>query len=101
MLNLLRQVLTMMLVSLLLPGLWLWVAFSNADRFTNGILSERCLDDYLILPWPRVVRLSDRVQVEWFRQIDPISDAGEGVFPVSGIGLVDAARITPVDGVQP
>ena len=39
MLYLLRQVLTMMLVSLLLPGLWLWVAFSNADRLTNGILS--------------------------------------------------------------
>ncbi len=50
--------------------------------------------------WPRVVRLSDRVRVEWFRQIGPT-----WVLPkcpldmaVSGIGTLDVARVIPVEG---
>ena len=53
--------------------------------------------------WPMVVRLSDRVKVEWFRQIGPI-----GVDPqcphdmaVSGIGTIEVARVIPVDGPDP
>lgn len=48
--------------------------------------------------WPMVVKLSDRVEVKWFRQVAPISDTGANEFAVSGIGTVAAARITPADG---
>ncbi|MDE2664400.1 MAG: endonuclease/exonuclease/phosphatase family protein [Gemmatimonadota bacterium] len=48
--------------------------------------------------WCRVVRLSDRVRVEHFTQIDPISMAKPGEMPVSGIGTSAAARVIPQDG---
>lgn len=51
--------------------------------------------------WPRVVKLSDRVEVEWFKQIDPISEAKEDEIAVSGIGTIDAAKVTPCDGSEP
>ena len=41
--------------------------------------------------WCGVVRLSDRVRVEHFTQIDPISVAEHDQMPVSGIGA-SAAR---------
>ena len=47
--------------------------------------------------WARVVKLSDRVDVEWFKQVSPISEAADDEFPVSGIGTVAAARVTPRD----
>lgn len=49
--------------------------------------------------WPMVVRLSNRVDVEWFKQVGPIwryPEAGE--IAVSGIGTITAARIIPRDG---
>ena len=50
--------------------------------------------------WPMVVKLSDRVNVEWFRQIGPTWVAPERPheMAVSGIGTMDAARVTPVAG---
>ena len=47
--------------------------------------------------WPMVVRLSDRVRVEWFRQIGPTWVARErsGDVAVSGIGIIDVAKIIP------
>ena len=45
--------------------------------------------------WPLVVQLSDRVEVEWFRQVPPISELGECDIGVSGIGTMAAARVTP------
>ena len=48
--------------------------------------------------WTRVVKLSDRVEVEWFRQVSPIGMPEPDEFPVSGIGTVAAARVTPRDG---
>ena len=48
--------------------------------------------------WPRVVKLSDRVDVDWFKQVSPIGEAADDEFPVSGIGTVAAARVTPLDG---
>ena len=48
--------------------------------------------------WCRVVQLSDRVDVEWFRAVPPISELGDHDFPVSGIGSVAAARVTPRGG---
>ena len=52
--------------------------------------------------WPMVVRLSDRVEVEWFRQISPVWGAGPDEIEVSGFGTITAARVTPKDGsVEP
>ena len=48
--------------------------------------------------FPLVVRLSDRVEVEWFRQVDPISEVGINDIAVSGIGHVEVARVTPHGG---
>lgn len=47
--------------------------------------------------WAMVVKLSDRVDVEWFRQVSPICEPVADEFPVSGIGTVAAARVTPKD----
>ena len=48
--------------------------------------------------WPMVVRLSDRVDVEWFKQVGPIAWPEQDEIAVSGIGTIAAARITPRDG---
>ena len=45
--------------------------------------------------WSLVVQLSDRVEVEWFRAVPPISHLGEHDIAVSGIGTIAAARVTP------
>ena len=51
---------------------------------------------------PRVVRTSDRVTVEWFEQVAPHRHAaGPRQMAVSGIGLSDAAIVTPLDGTEP
>ena len=50
--------------------------------------------------WPLVVQLSDRVDVEWFRAVPPISHLGEHDIGVSGIGTIAAARVTPRDRPQ-
>ena len=43
--------------------------------------------------WPLIVQLSDRVEVEWFRQVPPsIGDFGERDIGASGIGTIAAAR---------
>ena len=47
--------------------------------------------------WPMVVKLSDRVDVEWFDQVGPNSEPTEKDTSVSDIGLVAAARVTPKD----
>ena len=48
--------------------------------------------------WPMVVRLSNRVTVEWFKQVGPIGWADQEEIAVSGIGTIAAARVTPRDG---
>ena len=47
--------------------------------------------------WPMVVKLSDRVDVEWFKQVSPISEPAEDEIAVSGIGTIAAARVSPKD----
>ena len=59
-------------------------------RFTN--LYDR---------WPMVVKLSDRVEVEWFGQISPIMEPSASEIAVSGIGTIAAARVTPNNGAPP
>ena len=51
--------------------------------------------------WAKVVKLSDRVEVEWFKQVSPISLPAEDEIPVSGIGTIAAARVTPRGGTAP
>ena len=46
----------------------------NAIELEDDVLWSRHLYDR----WPLVVRLSDRVEVEGFRQVPPISELGEG-----------------------
>ena len=48
--------------------------------------------------WPMVVKRSDRVEVEWFKQVSPISNAADDEIAVSGIGTIAAARAIPQDG---
>ena len=51
---------------------------------------------------PRVVRVSDRVKVEWYEQVAPHRGTpGSHQMPVSGIGLCDAAIVAPIDGGNP
>ena len=45
--------------------------------------------------WPMVVQLSDRVEVEWFKQVSPISEVCSDEIAVSGIGTIAAARVSP------
>ena len=47
--------------------------------------------------WPVVVKLSDRVTVESYRQVPLISDLGEDAMGVSDIGTMAAARVIPHD----
>lgn len=47
--------------------------------------------------WPMVVKLSDRVEVEWFKQVSPISEPAADEIAVSGIGTIAAARVIPKD----
>ena len=52
--------------------------------------------------WPMVVKLSDRVEVEWFRQILPSTPSeGDDEIAVSNVGIIAAAKITPLTGGEP
>ena len=48
--------------------------------------------------WPMVVKLSDRVDVEWFKQVSPVGGGAPDEIEVSGIGTIAAARVTPKAG---
>ena len=48
--------------------------------------------------WPTVVKLSDRVNIEWFKRVLPISETQADEFAVGGIGTIAAARVIPRNG---
>ncbi len=49
-----------------------------------------------------VLKLSERVRIEWFKQIGPISTVQEDEIAVSGIGTIAAARVIPLEpGPEP
>ena len=51
--------------------------------------------------WPMVVQLSDRVEVEWFRQVLPSTPSeGDDEIAVSNVGII-AARVIPRTGGEP
>ncbi len=60
-------------------------------RYENDVFWDRSFFDR----WPLVVQLSDRVEIEWFRQVPPFYEVGEHEIGVSGIGTIAAARVTP------
>ena len=60
-------------------------------RYEDDVFWDRSLYDR----WPQIVQLTDRVSVDWFRPVEPVSELGERDIGVSGIGTVAAARITP------
>ena len=45
--------------------------------------------------WPTIFRLSNRVNVEWFKRVLPISYLKCDEMAVSGIGTVSAGKVTP------
>ena len=47
--------------------------------------------------WPMVVKLSDRVKVNWFKQVSPVGGTTRDEIAVSGIGTIAAAEIVPRD----
>ena len=59
--------------------------------YRDGVFWNRQLYDR----WPLVVKLSDRVTVESYRQVPPISDLGKKAIGASGIGTMAAARVIP------
>lgn len=54
-------------------------------------------DKELFDRWPTVVRLSNRVEVEWFRRVLPISHVERDEMAVSGIGTISAAKVIPIE----
>ena len=65
-------------------------------EYVDGVFWNRHLYDR----WPLVVKLSDRITVEPYRQVPPTSDLGEEALGVSGIGTIAAARVTPRDNAD-
>ena len=52
--------------------------------------------------WPMVVKLSDRVEVQWFRQVLPRTlTEGDDEIAVSNVGIIAAARVIPITGGEP
>ena len=52
--------------------------------------------------WPMVVKLSDRVEVQWFRQVLPSTPTeGDDEIAVSNVGIIAAARVIPITGGEP
>ena len=51
--------------------------------------------------WPMIVRLSDSIRVEWFRQTVPQYRVAQDEVSVSGIGVIEVARLAPADGTRP
>ena len=66
------------------------VEFGQGDSWLRGEFDR----------WPLVVKLSDRVRVEWFTPTNPANETKEGEIAVSDIGTLAAARVVPLDGAD-
>ena len=78
-----------------------------ADRVDIGPLGEReawnsWVSDGPKFPkpryWPKIAKLSDRVDVELFKPVLPIDLVTEDAIGVSDLQTIAAARVTPTDG---
>ncbi len=56
--------------------------------------------DHLCDRWPMVVKLPDRVEVEWFKPVSPMMRPEADEIPVSDVSTIAAARVNP-QGVEP
>ena len=65
------------------------VEINNVDR-----------PDDLYDRWPMVVKLSDRVEVEWFKPVSPMMRPEADEIPVSDVSTIAAARVIP-QGAEP
>ena len=68
-----------------------------ADRFRY---ENDALEPTLVGRWPLVVQLSDKVEVEWFRQVPATGWYGEREIGVSGIGTMAVARVVPCEQTE-
>ena len=75
-----------------------WVPDDVADLVETGDEEHWSWNRHLYDRWPMVVKLSDRVEVEWFRQMGPVANVAEDEIAVSGIGTIAGARIRPLYG---
>ena len=75
------------------PPIWRSRSRYGSDEFWKGqsTYEGRPIYDR----WSLVVQLSDRVEVEWFKAVPPISELGEHDIAISGIGTIAAARVRP------
>ena len=74
-----------------------WDSHSWNSSWWNGRGNDKLFDR-----WPMVVRLSDRVDVEWFKQVGPTCWTEPDEVAVSGIGTVTVARvISRDDSIEP
>ena len=51
--------------------------------------------------WPKIAKLSNRVEVEWFKPVIPLAPMSEDTIRISDIQTIAAARVTPTDGEPP
>ncbi|MCY4204165.1 MAG: hypothetical protein OXE92_00375 [Bacteroidetes bacterium] len=65
-------------------------------QYDSKILWDKKLYDR----WPLVVKLSDRVDIQWFQQVPPISGVEENTVATSGIGTSAIAKVIPCDHQQ-
>ena len=66
-----------------------WDSYTWTDDYPEGQFRTWCDR------WPMVVKLSDRVEVEWFEQVGPNSSPSDNEITVSDVGLIAAARVIP------
>ena len=50
--------------------------------------------------WPMVVKVSDRVDVEWFNQVSAKTEPAENEIAVNSYGLLAVARVVPKDPTE-
>jgi len=70
-----------------------WDAHTWNSRWHDHRASHRF--DLLYDRWAKVVKLSNRVDAQWYRQVSPIGWLLDDEIAVSGIGTIAAARIRP------
>ena len=68
-----------------------WNSYTWPHDYLEGRFSTWCTR------WPMIVKLSDRVEVEWFEQVGPDGRPSENEMTVSDVGLIAAARVVPKD----
>ena len=79
-----------------------------ADRVDVGPLVEQgawdpreSKKDFSKRRWPKIAKLSNRVEVEWFKPVTPIGPRSEDTIRISDIQTIAAARVTPTVGEPP